>query len=208
MCKNFSGNVPDLRAFTTPNPAEPTWDNIASSVVATGANVALYELPNYQGRCETTRAGAQDADLRNNYIGNDRISSLRVGATCPPGVALCMDVNYGGICEFFPARDLGAGEFGNNDAILGTGNVIPNDSASSLHIEFVPSPTAYHIGAFLCADHGFRNCGFTTVSQPDLRNMTAWTSSAISLPNTKPADGKSLNDRVTSFLYRVAIPPQ
>jgi hypothetical protein len=128
MCRTFTGNVPDLRAVATPpNTAnEPTWDNIVSSVAATGVSVALYQFPNYQGRCETLRAGAQDSDLRNNLLGNDMLSSFKVNATCTPGVWLCRDANYGGFCQFW-ADPTGVWDMARTS--------VGDNQASSVHVE-------------------------------------------------------------------------
>lgn len=60
--------------------------------VPSGTVVAAYEHTNFGGRCETFRA--DDADLRNNSIGNDTISSLRLGQACP--VLLWSEPNYVG----------------------------------------------------------------------------------------------------------------
>ena len=43
--------------------------------------VSVYESINFQGRCETFRASGPW--LGDNYIGNDKISSMRIGVACP-----------------------------------------------------------------------------------------------------------------------------
>jgi hypothetical protein len=90
ICRSFLNQwVPNLGAVPTNsgNPAEPAWDNITSSARAVGAPVAVYELPGYQGRCQTVAANTAAPDLRGSPIGNDTISSLRTGFECNPHVS-------------------------------------------------------------------------------------------------------------------------
>jgi hypothetical protein len=69
------------------------WNDRASSIrVSAGTVVAMYSDIDFGGRCETFRA--DDADLRNNTIGNDAISSLRIGVACP--VVMWNGTNYTG----------------------------------------------------------------------------------------------------------------
>ena len=69
------------------------WNDRASSIrVTAGTVVAMYSDIDFAGRCETFRA--DDGDLRNNTIGNDAISSLRVGVACP--VVMWNGTNYTG----------------------------------------------------------------------------------------------------------------
>jgi hypothetical protein len=89
-CRSFlNQHVPDLRnvATNSGNPAEPVWNNITSSVRATGAPVAVYQLQHYQGRCQTIRPHMEVSDLRTSHIGNDAISSLRTGFECNPHIS-------------------------------------------------------------------------------------------------------------------------
>jgi hypothetical protein len=81
----YARAIADLNTLATRsgNPAEPTWNDIVSSIQTSGTSMAVYELPNFQGRCESFAANAQDNDLRDNWIGNDRISSLKLGEPCP-----------------------------------------------------------------------------------------------------------------------------
>ena len=81
----FFGSVADLSVYGFN-------DRISSMRVPTGTIVAAYEHINFGGRCETFRA--DDLDLRNNTIGNDTISSLRLGQACP--VLLWSEPNYVG----------------------------------------------------------------------------------------------------------------
>lgn len=69
------------------------WNDRASSIrVSAGTVVAVYSDINFAGRCETFRA--DDADLRNNTVGNDTISSLQIGVACP--VLMWNGTNYTG----------------------------------------------------------------------------------------------------------------
>jgi len=69
-----------------------TWNDRASSVqVPAGMVVSVYENGAFGGRCETFRAS--DGDLRNNAIGNDTITSLKVGQPCPPRLYDGIDYN-------------------------------------------------------------------------------------------------------------------
>jgi hypothetical protein len=80
-----NNNYPDLSSIG--------WNDRASSIrVSPGTVVAVYSDINFAGRCETIRA--DDADLRNNTVGNDTISSLQVGAACP--VVMWNGTNYTG----------------------------------------------------------------------------------------------------------------
>ena len=60
---------------------EPTWINIDNNMVSSikvypGYTVTLYEHINYDGKSETFTSN--DPDLRDNTIGNDRASSLKI----------------------------------------------------------------------------------------------------------------------------------
>jgi hypothetical protein len=85
--KDVRGDVPDLRTLGFN-------DSATALVVPAGTKVAVYEHLNYQGLCEELTAS--DPDLRNNPIGHDRITSLRVGQSCPPQVAMFTGTNYSG----------------------------------------------------------------------------------------------------------------
>lgn len=95
------------------SPAQPP------PVINTASGVQLCQHINYRGLCETF--SGDDPDLRDNNIGNDSASSLRV----PSGqiVALYGDVNYTGRCQGF-----------NSDTPSLLGSYIGNDSASSIRI--------------------------------------------------------------------------
>ncbi len=74
------------------------WNDRASSIrVPSGTVVSVYVDGGFGGRCENLRS--DDADLRDNPIGNDTITSLKVGQACPP--RLYDDPNYGGSYQQF-----------------------------------------------------------------------------------------------------------
>lgn len=95
------------------------WNDRASSIrVPAGTVVSVYEHGAFGGRCENFRG--DDNDLRNNPIGQDSITSLKVGQACPQ--RLWDDPNYGGssLNFFGDIPDLGAYGF--------------SDRAESLHL--------------------------------------------------------------------------
>ena len=82
------------------------------------ADTRMYSNVSYAGICEGLTE--DDPDLRDNPIGNDRVSSVRVGGQ---RVALYADINYEGACLVLTAdtREL-------DDLAVG------NDAASSVRI--------------------------------------------------------------------------
>jgi hypothetical protein len=61
-------------------------NDLASSIRITGTvAVSLYQQADFAGSCETFTAG--DAWLGDNPIGNDTVSSLKVGTACPGDAA-------------------------------------------------------------------------------------------------------------------------
>ena len=88
---NYSGSSFSYTAGSYSNIGS-TWNDRASSVrVPAGTVVAVYEHGAFGGRCETFRAS--DGDLRNNAIGNDTITSLKVGQPCPSRLYDGVDYN-------------------------------------------------------------------------------------------------------------------
>jgi hypothetical protein len=88
------------------------WNDRASSIrVPSGTVVSVYVDGGFGGRCENLRS--DDSDLRNNPIGNDTITALKVGQACPP--RLYDDPNYGGSYQqfFTSIPDLAAYGFSN-----------------------------------------------------------------------------------------------
>jgi hypothetical protein len=81
---DYSGRCETFTA-DTPNLAQMGFNDAASSIrVPAGMAVSVYSDTDFGGRCETFTADTPD--LRNtSWIGNDAISSLRLGADCPPG---------------------------------------------------------------------------------------------------------------------------
>jgi hypothetical protein len=86
-------------------------DRTSSIRVPAGTVVAAFEHGNFEGRCETFRAN--DSDLRNNLIGQDSISSLRIGQACPP--RLYDDAGYGGSYVNFTGDIPDLGVYGFSD---------------------------------------------------------------------------------------------
>ncbi|MFN0026137.1 MAG: hypothetical protein ACKV2O_02965 [Acidimicrobiales bacterium] len=62
-------------------------------MVAAGAAMGLYRDTAYGSVCQSFTAHAPD--LRNQLIGNDQASSVRIGSTCPRAI-LFRDSNYNG----------------------------------------------------------------------------------------------------------------
>ena len=78
-----------------PNLAQYSFDNtVASLRVPPGKKVTAYSDPNYGGICEEFTA--DDPDLSNNPSGTARISSVRLGVSCPAQVVLFENLNYQG----------------------------------------------------------------------------------------------------------------
>ncbi|MCK5729288.1 MAG: hypothetical protein KAH08_08705 [Methylococcales bacterium] len=74
-------NILDLRNKKFINGAYDNYNDIISSIqVSKGCSVTLYEDINYQGRSEIFTES--DPDLRDNFIANDSVSSLKV--SCEP----------------------------------------------------------------------------------------------------------------------------
>jgi hypothetical protein len=82
--------------------------------------VILFEHDNYNGAQETFMA--DDPDLRNNVIGNDKASSIKVPAGCV--ATLYEHINYQGKSETFRGNDNWLGD-----------NTIGNDSVSSIKVK-------------------------------------------------------------------------
>lgn len=74
-CLIVRNDWPDLRTIGSFN------DQVSSIKITGPTRIAAYSDINYQGRCETFTAS--DASLADNAIGNDTISSIRLGVSCP-----------------------------------------------------------------------------------------------------------------------------
>ncbi len=70
---------------------------LSGIAIARAEGVTLYEHINYGGRSEQLKAN--DPDLRNNPIGQDTVSSIKVSAGCK--AHLYTDINYGGWMQSF-----------------------------------------------------------------------------------------------------------
>jgi len=89
----FWSDVPNLAQYTFN-------DTVASLRVPPGTKVTTYSDINYGGICEEFTA--DDPDLYGNPSGNVRISSVRLGVSCPPQVVVFDNSNYGGEFRFIP----------------------------------------------------------------------------------------------------------
>jgi hypothetical protein len=79
--KTFTADAPDLRGHSLRG--NLTWNDQASSIrVSSGAWVIVYEHINYGGRCQVLTGNV--TSLLDAPIGNDTISSLKVGTGSPP----------------------------------------------------------------------------------------------------------------------------
>lgn len=59
-----------------------SFNDVTSSIANfTGGPVAVYSDAEYQGRCQTIRKNVRN--LSGSVVGNDSISSLKVGSACP-----------------------------------------------------------------------------------------------------------------------------
>lgn len=116
----FYHNDPDLRDDFF---SEGSWDDEIGSLVV-GPAVALYEDPNYGGKCQTFPIG-EVPDLDEKYIGGDTVSSLKVPAGWK--VTVYEHTNFGGRSETFVGNDGNLGD-----------NTIGSDTISSLKVEEIP----------------------------------------------------------------------
>ncbi|MCK6549910.1 beta/gamma crystallin-related protein [Myxococcota bacterium] len=97
-------------------------DSASSIILINTSAVAVYEDSNYRGKCETLTADAPA--LSAHLIGNDSISSLRVGRTCDgttggaPLATLYLDADYGGqVVPVYADAIARLSERGINDAV-------------------------------------------------------------------------------------------
>lgn len=63
------------------------------------------------------------------------------------------------------------GKLQGGDVALGSGNIVPSGTASSLHVEMASPQGAMYIE--LCADVALANCAWVGSSAPDLRQVIA-----------------------------------
>jgi hypothetical protein len=84
------------------------------------AGVTLYEDINYGGTSETFTS--DDSDLRDNLIGNDAVTAIKVSAGCT--VTLYQDINYGGTSETFTSDDSDLRD-----------NLIGNDAVTAIKVQ-------------------------------------------------------------------------
>jgi hypothetical protein len=113
---NYFGRSTTLYA-NTPDLKTVGFNDMASSLtVPLGTKVALYEHANYLGAC--TAFTANDPDLRDNFVLNDRVSSVRFGQDCP--LQLYDSAGYNGPYRLFwsDVPNLGTHSFDNTVASL------------------------------------------------------------------------------------------
>jgi hypothetical protein len=119
-------------------------DSISSVRVGAKAQAYVCRDDYYGGQCQMITAN--QANLSNQPVGNDQISSLKVQARgdankCLPGpsqVSFFVDVNFAGPCVVLEAGDYP------NAAAVG----LPNDSISSIKV-------GANVQAFVCQDDNF-----------------------------------------------------
>ena len=134
---NF-GNYPNASAFSLPN------DSISSIRMGSATQAYVCQDDNYGGTCQKVTASL--AELSNQPIGNDQISSLMVqplgSATgCIPAAnqtSFFVDANFSGQCV-----TLNLGDYPSASAIG-----LPNDSISSIRLGVM-------VQAFVCRDNDF-----------------------------------------------------
>lgn len=135
----FGGRCRIRHAGDYPNPETIPFSNDSITAVKIGSNVkvTLCEDDNLGGTCETYTA--DDADLSNNLIGNDTVSSMRVH--CDPGAneaSFYVDWEYWGSCVY-----KAIGDYSDPTAIG-----LPDKTISSVRI-------GSNIVAILCSATGY-----------------------------------------------------
>ena len=127
---NFGGGCVTLNVGDCANPGclgNVGNDNAESIRVGSSVQAVLFQNDNYQGGSETFTA--DDANLNDNSIGGNQVSSVRVQTRpCNPSsdqVTLYADTNYGGSCV-----TLGVGDCANPGCLGSVGN----DNAESIRI--------------------------------------------------------------------------
>ena len=157
---NYSGQcvVKGIGEYSNPSAIGLPNDSISSIKVGGNVRAVLCRDDNYVGGCETFTG--DDADLGDNSIGNDQVSSVKVEqrvSSCNPNadqIALFVDPNYGGQCV---VKNIG--EYPNPSSIE-----LPNDSISSIKV-------GDNVRAELCRDDNYvGGCETFTGDDPDLGN--------------------------------------
>jgi hypothetical protein len=96
--KNFRGTVREITT-NVGNLSNSPWyfnDQVSSLKLEGITSIAVYDLENFGGTCETITKNM--ADLGDSFIGNDKITSIKINADCgtSPAVVLYEKSNYGG----------------------------------------------------------------------------------------------------------------
>lgn len=170
--------VKSIGDYLNPASVQLPNDSISSVIVGSNVKVTLCRDDNYGGTCETFIAS--DANLTDNSIGNDQVSSVKVDKVdCNPNsfqIALYIDISYNGQCAVKSVGDYP------NPASIG----LPNDSISSVIV-------GSSVRALLCKDDNY-----------------AGVCVELSSSDTNLSDNSIGNDQVSSAkvsrLYRIFSP--
>lgn len=84
---NFGGQAYQVTASQLKNLKDVGFNDKASSVRLTAGVAALYKDKDFQGKCTTVAAG-ELADLKGSAVGNDAVTSIRLGHTCDHDVTI------------------------------------------------------------------------------------------------------------------------
>lgn len=141
--------------FSTPDfIGLPENDSISSLKVGANVKARLCTDAYSQGVCEDFTG--DDADLSDNTVGNDTVSSVQVTArSCAPTadqVAFYMDENYAGPCTV-----RGVGDYSNSDAIG-----VPDNSVTAVKV-------GANVKVRLCSENNYEgNCEELIADDPTL----------------------------------------
>jgi len=169
-----------------PNLGQYTFDNtVASLRVPPGKTVTAYSEPNYSGVCEEFTA--DDPDLFGNVSSSARISSVRLGAFCPPSqVVLFEHSNYEGEFRILapPTNPASAYQYYNlEELVSATGNF--GERVSSVYLFGGLAVTLEDLD--LWPAFGGPGCTHFTVSAPDLHGTKVSNDSAeVAYVYTRP----------------------
>jgi hypothetical protein len=165
----FWSDVPNLAQYTFN-------DTVASLRVPPGTKVTAYSEPNYSGVCE--EFSADDNDLFGNVSSSARISSVRLGAFCPPTqVVLFEHDNYEGEFRILapPTNPQSAyAHYNLEELVSATGNF--GERVSSVYLFGGPAVTLKDLD--LWPAFGGPGCTHFTVSAPSLRGTKVSNDSA------------------------------
>ena len=172
---NYAGAcvIKGVGSYSDPGAFAPVGNDAVSSIkVGSNVRATLYQHSGFGGTAESFTGN--DADLRDNAIGNDSASSLRVeshstSGGCSPGadqIALFNDINYAGACVI-----KGVGSYSDPGAFAPVGN----DAVSSIKVGSNVRATLYQHSGFGGTAESF------TGNDADLRDNAIGNDSASSL---------------------------